>query len=144
MQFFERGRQKEDKRPVGTALHHVQRALRVDLQEDVLTRRATLFNRRERRAVVVAVHIRILEKRTVGNHLFKLFARAKIVFAALLFPRTRRARSRGNRVGNAALTRKQFLADRPLSRARCPRDHDEKSLFHSAASFVMRPAIVSG
>ena len=134
LQLLDGRRQQEDEQPVRAFLHDVQGALNVDLEQDILPRRAPLLDLLERRPVVVAVDIRMLEEASLPDELLELLLRQKVVVLAIHLAVPRRARRGGDGVGKLRCLREELAAHGSLACAGRAGYDDQHSLPHTSAS----------
>src|ERR1700761_3740828 len=102
-------RQDEDQHRGREELADLQCALPVDLQHDVLAVGQQRLDALARRAVPVAVHMRVLEALAGRDHLLEALDGGEVVFAAVALLLARRARGVRHRDGQVRLVLEQRL-----------------------------------
>src|SRR6185503_10777648 len=114
--------QDEDSHHVLEEPADLARTLPVDLEQHVLAGRELVLDPPLARAVVVTVHVRVLEEIPRGDHALEHFARDEVVFATVRLALARLARGVGDRQPDARLAAQQLGHEAGLAGAR--RGHD--------------------
>ena len=120
-QFFKAGRQNKHAYAVRHALHHLKRALNVDLQHDVHAAVKQFFHIGARRAVTVACKFGMFQKFIILHAPFKLLPGNKKVILSVHLALARPTRGCGNGICDLiGKFLKQLGFERPLSHAGRP------------------------
>ena len=131
-QFGKRGGQDKHRHAAGHALHHLQRALRIDIQHHVLAVGQRFHDGLTRRAVVMPMHRRVFQKAILGHHALEFLFINKVIIAAIYLAGAGRTGGVADRKGHGRIIPEQLSIQRTLARARRAGDHQQHTLAYLA------------